>query len=196
VRGAGRMLPVKLWAVGEDRGRRRPRHVPTHLPASGRRLQRPALHCPPAPLSACPPARLPACLLLCRSGGSTSRTTASSPLPWRQQGCKWRCVAAPPAAPLLPSHCCLPPRLTAGCSVLSRFLLSCCRHFPLLPLSHQPAPLLLPFLLQVHSHDYRAELPKGTWLGMMASKFWSTFSHCTQQELDQACAPSLPVLAK
>ncbi len=36
---------------------------------------------------------------------------------------------------------------------------------------------------QVHAHEYRAQLSKATWLGMMRDKFWSTFSHCTQQEL-------------
>jgi hypothetical protein len=44
--------------------------------------------------------------------------------------------------------------------------------------------------MQVHSHDYRAEVPKATWVGMMRSKFWSTFSHCTQQELDVVSSPA------
>ena len=42
--------------------------------------------------------------------------------------------------------------------------------------------------MQVHAHEYHAELAKSTWLGMMAARFWSTFSHCTQQELDQVRA--------
>ena len=42
------------------------------------------------------------------------------------------------------------------------------------------------FVKQVHAHDYQAELPKATWLGMMRARFWSTFSHCTAEELEQA----------
>jgi len=41
-------------------------------------------------------------------------------------------------------------------------------------------------VLQVHAHDYRVELPKSTWLAMMRARFWSTFSHCTPEELEQA----------
>ena len=33
--------------------------------------------------------------------------------------------------------------------------------------------------------DYSATLPLATWLGMMRSRFWSTFSHCTPEELEQ-----------
>lgn len=44
------------------------------------------------------------------------------------------------------------------------------------------------FTVELHTHSYQAELPKATWLGMMRDRFWSTFSHCTQQELDQASA--------
>ena len=49
------------------------------------------------------------------------------------------------------------------------------------PRPRPPAPAR-----QVHAHDYAAQLPKATWLGMMRSRFWSTFSHCSQQELEQA----------
>ncbi|KAI3426371.1 hypothetical protein D9Q98_008743 [Chlorella vulgaris] len=44
------------------------------------------------------------------------------------------------------------------------------------------------FTVELHTHSYQAELPKATWLGMMRDRFWSTFSHCTQQELDQGIA--------
>lgn len=44
------------------------------------------------------------------------------------------------------------------------------------------------FEVEVHAHEYRAELAKATWLGMMRDKFWSTFSHCTQQELEEGIA--------
>ena len=38
--------------------------------------------------------------------------------------------------------------------------------------------------VEVHSHDYQASLPKSTWLSMMRSRFWSTFSHCSDEELE------------
>ncbi|KAL4448274.1 hypothetical protein ABPG75_005493 [Micractinium tetrahymenae] len=44
------------------------------------------------------------------------------------------------------------------------------------------------FEVEVHAHEYPAELAKATWLGMMRDKFWSTFSHCTQQELEDGIA--------
>jgi trans-aconitate methyltransferase len=39
------------------------------------------------------------------------------------------------------------------------------------------------FSVQVDIKSYKVELPKSAWLGMIANKFWSTFSHCTEQEL-------------
>lgn len=40
------------------------------------------------------------------------------------------------------------------------------------------------FRVEVHTHDYRATLPKAVWLAMMRARFWSTFSHCTAEELE------------
>ena len=57
------------------------------------------------------------------------------------------------------------------------------------PSCPRPRAITLFFTLppprQVHEHDYHAELPKSTWLGMMRARFWSTFSHCTPEELEQ-----------
>lgn len=39
--------------------------------------------------------------------------------------------------------------------------------------------------VEVAAHDYTAQLPLATWLGMMRSRFWSTFSHCSDEELEQ-----------
>ena len=39
------------------------------------------------------------------------------------------------------------------------------------------------FSVQVNINSYRVQLPKTAWLEMVANKFWSTFSMCTDQEL-------------
>lgn len=60
---------------------------------------------------------------------------------------------------------------------------------------HQPHHLVFTaameatgFSVEVQAHDYVAVMPKQRWLGMMRSRFWSTFSYCTDEELEQVCA--------
>lgn len=44
------------------------------------------------------------------------------------------------------------------------------------------------FEVEVAAHDYTATLPKATWLAMMRSRFWSTFSYCSNEELEAGIA--------
>mmetsp|Transcript_15831 Transcript_15831/g.26477 ORF Transcript_15831/g.26477 Transcript_15831/m.26477 type:complete len:283 (-) Transcript_15831:889-1737(-) len=41
------------------------------------------------------------------------------------------------------------------------------------------------FSVQVEIKSYLVQLPKSAWLTMVANKFWSTFSHCTEPELSE-----------
>lgn len=41
------------------------------------------------------------------------------------------------------------------------------------------------FDVEVAVQEYPASLPKATWLAMMRSRFWSTFSYCSDAELEQ-----------
>ena len=44
------------------------------------------------------------------------------------------------------------------------------------------------FSVQEAVHSYRVELPKTMWLEMVANKFWSTFSLCSEEELSDGLA--------
>lgn len=39
--------------------------------------------------------------------------------------------------------------------------------------------------MDVQSYDYSAVLKKSVWLEMVRSRFWSTFSHCSDEELEE-----------
>ena len=44
------------------------------------------------------------------------------------------------------------------------------------------------FEVNVQEVDYPVSLPKVTWLQMVRNKFWSTFSHCSEDELNEGLA--------
>ena len=41
------------------------------------------------------------------------------------------------------------------------------------------------FKVEIKEADYSVSLPKATWLQMVGNKFWSTFSHCSEDELSE-----------
>jgi ubiquinone/menaquinone biosynthesis C-methylase UbiE len=60
---------------------------------------------------------------------------------------------------------------------------------------HQPpcepfceALRLAGFSVQVEINSYLVKLQKKIWLGMVANRFWSTFSHCSDEELSEGIA--------